>query len=49
MTREQIEQQIEEVEKAIFFEQMADFMDWTAYNSLKNKLASLKEQLAKCD
>lgn len=45
MTKEMIEKRIEEVEKAIFYEQMADFMNWKAYYKLTAELKQLKKWL----
>ena len=44
-TVEQIEADIEDVKKRIFLEEMADFMDWSAYRSLKKELNRLEEEL----
>lgn len=49
MTADEIRAEIEKVEKAIFYEEMADFMDWQAYYRLKSKLDSLKRQLAELE
>ena len=45
MNANEIRAEIEKVEKAIFYEQMADFMDWGAYYELKDKKAKLERQL----
>lgn len=49
MNANEIKKEIERVEKAIFFEEMADFMNWTAYYHLRNELASLKAELKKVE
>lgn len=41
----EIRQNIERVEKAIFYEQMADFMDWNKYHELNAELRNLKKEL----
>lgn len=46
MTIEEIKARIYQVERAIFYEQMADFMDWGAYYQLKAELDGLKKKLA---
>ena len=45
MNANEIRAKIEKVEKAIFYEQMADFMDWGAYYRLKDRKAELERQL----
>lgn len=45
MTREELEKEIDRVERAIFYETMSDFIDWCKYYALKNELAKLKAQL----
>ena len=45
MTINEIKAEIEKVEKSIFYEEMADFMDWTKYYKLKAKRDTLKAQL----
>lgn len=49
MTPDEIRAEIRKVEEAIFYEQMADFMDWQVYYRLKNKLDNLKRQLAELE
>lgn len=44
-TVEQIKADIENVKKRIFLEEMADFMNWSAYRSLKKELHALEEEL----
>ena len=44
-TVEQIKADIEDIKKRIFLEEMADFMDWSAYRSLKRELNRLEEEL----
>lgn len=41
----EIKQDIERVEKAIFLESMADFMNWSKYHELKAELRKLKKEL----
>lgn len=41
----EIRQDIERVEKAIFIESMADFMNWNKYHELKAELRKLKKEL----
>lgn len=45
MTKEEIMEAIDRVERAIFTEEMADFMNWERYRELKKKLADLQAQL----
>lgn len=45
MTANEIRAEIEKVERALFYEQMADFMDWTAYYELTAKKARLEREL----
>ena len=45
MNKDTIQKEIDRVEKAIYMEQMADFMNWARYYSLKAELAKLKSQL----
>lgn len=45
MTTTEIKEKIEEVNRHIFYEQMADFMDWDAYYKLKDELYQLKLKL----
>lgn len=47
MTTTEIKEKIEQVQRHIFYEQMADFMDWDAYYKLKDELYRLKEELKK--
>lgn len=49
MTADEIRSEIEKVERAIFYEQMADFMDWQAYYRLKARLEDLKRQLTEIE
>lgn len=44
-TVEQIKADIEDVKYRIFIEEMADFMDWSAYRSLNNELHRLEKEL----
>lgn len=46
MAREEIIKELERVERAIFMEQMADFMNWGNYHKLKAEQAELKKRLA---
>ncbi len=41
----EIRQDIERVEKAIFLESMADFMNWNKYHELNAELRKLKKEL----
>ena len=45
MTIEEIKARIEQLEKAIFMEQMADFMNWNNYHKWTVELNQLKRQL----
>ena len=45
MNANEIKERIEKIERAIFYEEMADFMDWNAYYSLKNEKAELLRKL----
>lgn len=45
MSKKEIQEQIEKLEKAIFIESMADFMNWDAYYRMRNELAKLKKML----
>lgn len=49
MTLDEIRAEIEKVERAIFYEECADFMDWQAYYRLKNKFRELKLKLAEIE
>ncbi len=42
---EELKNEIERIERAIFIEEMADFMDWGAYHDLKNRLNKAKAEL----
>ena len=43
--KEQLEQQKQQLEDAIFMEKMSDFMDWENYYNLKNELQKVNAQL----
>ena len=45
MSKAEIIEIIERLENAIWCEQMADFMDWNRYATLKSELAKMKEML----
>jgi len=45
MNANEIKERIEKIERAIFYEEMADFMDWNAYYSLKREKAELLRKL----
>ena len=45
MNANEIKERIEKIERAIFYEEMADFMDWKAYYSLQNEKAELLRKL----
>ena len=45
MSKAEIIERIERLENAIWCEQMADFMDWNRYATLKSELAKMKEML----
>ena len=49
MSAEEIRAEIDRVERAIFYEQMADFMDWWKYYKLKAELDDLKRKLAEIE
>lgn len=46
MTKEEIREEIKKVERAIFIEEMADFMNWSRYYQLTAKRDNLKKELA---
>ena len=48
MTKEAILKEIEKVEHRMFYEKMADFMNWDAYYKLKRRKAELEEMLKGC-
>jgi hypothetical protein len=45
MSINEIKARLEKIEKALFYEQMADFMNWDAYYALKAEKANLLKQL----
>ena len=45
MSANEILARIEQLEVAIFMEQMADFMNWANYYKMRNELTELKAQL----
>ena len=45
MNANEIKEQIKKVENAIFYEQMADFMNWNKYYELKAKKEKLYQEL----
>ena len=45
MNTNEIKKELERVERALFYEQMADFMNWDAYYKLKAEKAELERQL----
>ncbi len=45
MSINELKERLEEVERAIFYEQMADFMNWDNYRRLKAERQTLKNQL----
>ena len=45
MNANEIKERIEKIERAIFYEEMADFMDWGAYYRLKDEKAELLRKL----
>lgn len=45
MTVKEIKDRLEKVEKAIFYETMADFMDWDKYYKLRDEERELKLKL----
>ena len=45
MNANEIKERIEKIERAIFYEEMADFMDWGAYYSLKREKTELLRKL----
>ena len=49
MKKNELLKEIERVERAIWYEQMADFMDWNAYYSLKRELSDLRKQLEEAE
>ena len=49
MTKEEIKKEIEKKERALFYEEMADFMDWNAYHRLKREIRALYDQLDKLE
>lgn len=49
MTTNKIKKEIEQIEKAIFIEHMADFLDWNAVRSLEKEKAKLEATLEKAE
>ena len=47
MAREEIMKELDRIEKAIFMEQMADFMNWGNYHKLTARKAELQAMLTK--
>ena len=45
MRKEDIEKRIEEIETAIFYEEMADFMNWSRYHKLMAEKQKLMKML----
>ena len=45
MAKEEIMKELDRIEKAIFMEQMADFMNWNNYRQLKAREQELKNML----
>ena len=45
MRKEDIEARIEEINTAIFYEEMADFMNWSRYNKLMAEKQRLQKML----
>ena len=45
MTKNEIKKELERIERAIFIEHMADFLDWNAVRSLEKEKAKLKAML----
>ena len=45
MSINEIKAEIERIERAIFYEEMADFMNWKAYYRLRDQKRALENQL----
>ena len=45
MNTNEIKERIEELERWCWFEQMADFMNWTAYYKAQAEIKKLKKKL----
>lgn len=45
MAKKEIMKELDRIEKAIFMEQMADFMNWNNYRQLKAREQELKNML----
>lgn len=45
MRKEDIEKRITEIDKALFYEQMADFMNWSRYHKLTAEKQKLQKML----
>lgn len=45
MRKEDIKQRIAEIDKALFYEQMADFMNWNRYHKLMDEKQRLQKML----
>ena len=45
MTNKEIEERISKIETALWYEEMADYMNWKRYYELKDELAKLKKML----
>lgn len=47
MTKAEMMEKLEKLENALFYEEMADFMDWDAYYRLNREIAALKAEIDK--
>jgi len=45
MNANEIKERIEKLERWCWFEQMADFMNWTAYDKAQTEIRELKKKL----
>ena len=45
MNANEIKERIEKLERWCWFEQMADFMNWTAYDKAQTEIKELKKKL----
>ena len=49
MTKQEILARINEIEKQMWLESMADFMNWTLYRKLEDERRNLKRELEKIE
>lgn len=46
---EVIKAEIDKAKQDLFYEQMADFMNWSAYNAIKKRIARLEAELIEAE